>query len=256
MRDLLNDLDNAKEEVVAAADEVTSAPKGAPEPDGKSSELIRLSEDGDIEQSPKYIKKASVKVVDKIYDEYDARRLEKSKQFLTDLVISRFADILRGLNAIEYSEALNDDLQKDRLLKSNLWSIVRQLTPYVPALDILSGEITTSKHVYTTILVKKRTRKVTKKRQSNPPYSMETLRETSLYPSLTYLYLRPNNSMTKAKDMLDSERATAHGVKCKAKRKAVLKSLNNLLHILSSHTTTQYGVAMVSNGTIVVPRSP
>ena len=58
-----------------------------------------------------------MKVVDKIYDEYDARRLEKSKQFLTDLVISRFADILRGLNAIEYSEALNDDLQKDRLLK-------------------------------------------------------------------------------------------------------------------------------------------
>ena len=125
MRDLLNDLDNAKEEVMAAADEVTSAPKGAPEPDGKSSELIRLSEDGDIEQSPNYIKKASVNVVDKIYDEYDARRLGKSKQFLTDLAISRFADLLRGLNAIEYSEALNNDLQKDRLLKSNVWSIVR-----------------------------------------------------------------------------------------------------------------------------------
>ena len=62
--------------------------------------------------------------------------------------------------------------------------------------------------------------------------------------------------MTKAKDMLDSEWATAHGVKCKATRKAVLKCLNNLLHILSSHTTTQYGAAMVSNGTIVVPRSP
>ena len=86
---------------------------------------------------------------------------------------------------------------------------------------------------------------------------METLRETSQYTSLISLYLRPNYSMTKPKEMLDSERATAHGIKCKATtRKAVLKSLKNLLHMLSSHTPTQYGVAMFSNGTIVVPPSP
>ena len=64
MGDLLNDLDNAKEEVKAAADEVASAPKGAPELDRKRSELLRLSEDGEIEQSVKYLKKASMKVVD------------------------------------------------------------------------------------------------------------------------------------------------------------------------------------------------
>ena len=36
MRDLLNDLDKAKEEVMAAADQVPSAPKEAPAADGKS----------------------------------------------------------------------------------------------------------------------------------------------------------------------------------------------------------------------------
>ena len=61
-------------------------------------------------------------VVDKIYDEYEDRRLEKANQFLTNLFISRFADLLGavgGLNAIESSKTLNDDLQKDRLLKSS-----------------------------------------------------------------------------------------------------------------------------------------
>ena len=75
-------------------------------------------------------------VVDKIYDEYEDRRLEKANQFLTNLFISRFADLLGavgGLNAIESSKTLNDDLQKDRLLNP---------------LGILFGGITTSKHIY------------------------------------------------------------------------------------------------------------
>ena len=46
---------------------------------------------------------------------------------------------------------LNDELQKDRLLKSDIESLLRQLTPYVPALGLLSGGIITSKHVYSHI---------------------------------------------------------------------------------------------------------
>ena len=89
-----------------------------------------------------------MKVADKIYAEYEDRRLQKVNVFLTDLVRSRFSDILSGLDAIESSEALNNELQKDRLLKSDIGTIVRQQTPCVPALGILSGGITTSKHVY------------------------------------------------------------------------------------------------------------
>ena len=92
-----------------------------------------------------------MKVADKIYAEYEDRRLQKVNVFLTDLVRSRFSDILSGLDAIESSEALNNELQKDRLLKSDIGTIVRQLTPYIPALGILSGGITTSKHVYSHI---------------------------------------------------------------------------------------------------------
>ena len=103
-----------------------------------------------------------MKVADKIYAEYEDRRLQKVNVFLTDLVRSRFSDILSGLDAIESSEALNNELQKDRLLKSDIGTIVRQLTPYVPALGILSCGITTSKHVYSHIIAKHLTRQTLK----------------------------------------------------------------------------------------------
>ena len=99
-----------------------------------------MSGDGEISQS-------SSKVIDKIYAGYEAQRLEKANQFLRDLAISRFADILGGLDAIESSESLNEELQKYRLLKSDIEIVVRRLTLYVPALGILSGGIRTSKHV-------------------------------------------------------------------------------------------------------------
>ena len=66
---------------------------------------------------------------------------------ITDL-ISKFSDILGGLDAIEASKALNDELRKDHLLKKDVDALVRQLTPFIPALGILSGGITMSKHMY------------------------------------------------------------------------------------------------------------
>ena len=82
MEDLSNDIHDTKEEVKAAADEVTSA--SAPVPNHKRRELLRLTEDSEIEQSCIHIKNASMKVVDKIYAEYEAGRLEKANVFLTD----------------------------------------------------------------------------------------------------------------------------------------------------------------------------
>ena len=112
MEDLSNDIHDTKEEVKAAADEVTSA--SAPVPDHKRRELLRLTEDSEIEQSVMYLKKASMKVIGTINAEYEAGRLENTNVFLTDLVISRFYGILGVLDAIESSEALNNELQKDR----------------------------------------------------------------------------------------------------------------------------------------------
>lgn len=53
-------------------------------------ELIRLSEEGEISQSVKHIKKASDKVVMKIYSEYERRQMDNTCTQLTDTLITKF----------------------------------------------------------------------------------------------------------------------------------------------------------------------
>ena len=113
----------------------------------KREELIRLSEDGEITQSVQNLKKANDKVILKIHAEYEIKQAEKANTFLTDLLISKFADLLGGLEAIESSEELEKELVRDKLLKRDVKSVVEELNPYIPYLGILSGGITVGKHV-------------------------------------------------------------------------------------------------------------
>ena len=110
--------------------------------------LLKLAEDGDLDKSVAHIKKASQKVINKLYTEYECKRMQKANEFLTDLVISRFFKTLGGLDAIESPEALSNELKKDELLKRDVYSFVEKVSPYIPLLGILSGGITTAKHIY------------------------------------------------------------------------------------------------------------
>ena len=62
--------------------------------------------------------------------------------------MSKFADLLGGLEAIESSEALEKELSKDKLLRRDVKFLVEKVTPYLPYLGILSGGITVGKHVF------------------------------------------------------------------------------------------------------------
>ena len=108
---------------------------------------MKLAEDGDLDKSVAYIKKASQKVIDKLYTEYERKRMQKANEFLTDLLISKFSNTLGGLDAIESPEELTNDLKKGELLKRDVFSLVEQISSYIPFLGILSGGITTAKHV-------------------------------------------------------------------------------------------------------------
>ena len=110
--------------------------------------LIRLAEDGELDKSVAYIRKASKKVIEKLYEEYERKRLRKANEFITDSLISKFADTLGGLNAIESPEELIQDLGKDELLRRDVYRLVETLSPYIPCIGFLSGGITTAKHVY------------------------------------------------------------------------------------------------------------
>lgn len=153
--DLLNDLRTSGNEIKNKLDEVLSAEEigkgeGVREEntvDEKRAELIRLSEDGEIGQSVKYIRKASEKVINKIQLEYKSRRLERANVFLTDLIISKFSGLLGGLDSVESSDELERLLLRDKL-RNVVESAVRRITPLLPFLGILSGGVTVGKHVF------------------------------------------------------------------------------------------------------------
>ena len=102
---------------------------------------IQSSEDGEISQSVKYLRKASEKAINKIYKQVEAKRLEKANDFVTDILISRFAGMLGGFDAIESSAELDKELQRDKLLKRDVQRIVGSVLPYIPAVGILSGGV-------------------------------------------------------------------------------------------------------------------
>ena len=112
----------------------------------KRNELLQLSEDGEIDYKVSQLKKASGKVILRIYAEYEMKEAEKANAFLTGLLISKFSD-LGGLEAIESSDELEKDLSKDKLLGRDVKNIVGKLTPFLPYLGLLSGGITVGKHV-------------------------------------------------------------------------------------------------------------
>ena len=109
---------------------------------------MKLAEDGDLDKSVAYIKKASHKVINKLYTEYERKRIQKANEFLTDLLIIKFANTLWGLDAIESPKDLKNDLEKDELLKRDVQSLIEKIIPFIPFLGISSGGITTAKHLY------------------------------------------------------------------------------------------------------------
>ena len=50
-----------------------------------------------------------------------------------------------GLDAID---VLSDELRKDNLFKKDVQKAVELISPYIPYLGILSGGVTTAKHIH------------------------------------------------------------------------------------------------------------
>ena len=102
MKELLSDLKNVESEIKDAVinniDDVKPVAVNEPidDMDERRRELIQSSEGGELEKSGKYLQKTSAKVINKIYKEVESKRLEKANVFVTDVIISRFADTLGG----------------------------------------------------------------------------------------------------------------------------------------------------------------
>ena len=67
--------------------------------------------------------------------------------FLSTLIISKFASALGSLNAVESSEKLSEELLSDKLLKDDVAYLTRTISPSIPFIGLISGGCTTAKHV-------------------------------------------------------------------------------------------------------------
>jgi hypothetical protein len=111
-------------------------------------ELIRLSNAGKITQSEKYLRKASEKVIRKVRKDYIVAQREKANAVLAEALIEKFSNLMEAINMVDSGEELRTELNHDKLFRSDVKSVVGKLSPYIPYLGIISGGVTTVKHVY------------------------------------------------------------------------------------------------------------
>ena len=85
--------------------------------------------------------------MEKLYNDYEEERMSFAGDFLSTLIISKFASVLGSLNAVESSEKLSEELLNDKLLKDDVAYLTRTISPSIPFIGLVSGGCTTAKHV-------------------------------------------------------------------------------------------------------------
>ena len=99
--------------------------------DQKRMKMIQLSEIGEVSQSVKYIKKASDKVICKLYAEYIYKEQDKTNAVLADTLIVKFADLLEMLNTVPSAKDLALELKEDKLLQGNVKTAINFIAPFI-----------------------------------------------------------------------------------------------------------------------------
>ena len=115
--------------------------------ENKRNKLIELSKDGVIDKTAVFIRKSNKDVIDKLYDEYEHQRMSYASEFLSNLIISKFASVLGSFNMVESSDRLSEELLGDKLLKDDVAYLTRTISPNIPFIGLISGGCTTAKHV-------------------------------------------------------------------------------------------------------------
>ncbi|CAB3997577.1 Hypothetical predicted protein, partial [Paramuricea clavata] len=112
--------------------------------------LLKLVDAGEIKYTSKYIKKASEKTLENIYKDYERQRLENTNNQLTDVIITKFSELMQALDAVKDAEGMKKELEENDLLRKDIKNLVGYVTPYIPLIGILNGGITVGKHVIST----------------------------------------------------------------------------------------------------------
>ena len=117
------------------------------EADRKRMKMIQLAESGEVSQSVKYIKKASNRVICKLYAEHELIQQDKTNAVLADTLITKFAELMEMLDTVPSGEDLAVELREDKLLQGNIKTAVNFIAPFIPFIRLVTAGATVGKHV-------------------------------------------------------------------------------------------------------------
>ena len=109
--------------------------------------MVQLAEAGEISQSVKYIKKASDKVISKLHAEYLMIEQDKNNAILSDVLITKFSELMGMLQTVPSGELLAAELREDKLLQNDIKKAVGFITPFIPFIGAITGGATLGKHM-------------------------------------------------------------------------------------------------------------
>ena len=119
----------------------------ASEADHTRMRMIQLAEAGEISQSVKYIKKASDKVISKLHVEYLMIEQDKNNTILSDVLITKFSELMGMLQTVPSGDLLAAELKEDKLLQGNIKTAVSFISPFIPFVGLVTGGATLGKHM-------------------------------------------------------------------------------------------------------------
>ena len=119
----------------------------ASEADHTRMRMVQLAEAGEISQSVKYIKKASDKVISKLHAEYLMVEQDKNNTILSDVLITKFSELMGMLQTVPSGELLAAELREDKLLQGDIKKAVSFVSPFIPFIGAITGGATLSKHI-------------------------------------------------------------------------------------------------------------
>ena len=109
--------------------------------------MVQLAEAGEISQSVKYIKKASDKVISKLHAEYLMIEQDKNNAILSDVLITKFSELMGMLQTVPSGELLAAELREDKLLQGDIKKAVGFISPFIPFIGAITGGATLGKHM-------------------------------------------------------------------------------------------------------------
>ena len=143
----IENTDYANPNIETEAESEVSEGSGEKDIDNIRLILIQLAEAGEIPQSVKCIEKANNKVIRKIYTKYQMMEQDKNNAILSDVLITKFSELMGLLNTVPSGELLAAELREDKLLQRDIKKVVGFISPFIPFIGVITGGATLGKHV-------------------------------------------------------------------------------------------------------------